>query len=137
VGTVDNRRRLAAPRWPNWRPSVDTWAPGRRDGPTGAEAIVESAPWGRIVLVDAGGVEFATWTIEGCGRPDLATVDAVARWLLFARQFGFSLVARDMDPDLAHLLDLAGLLREVTREAEAREQQLGVQEGVEPGDAAT
>jgi hypothetical protein len=89
--------------------------------------------WGRVVLVGRAGVEVAAWVVAGPGAPDLSIVDALARWQLSARRRGGSIRLREVGVELAELLDLAGLRREVGGEPEGGEQ-VAVEEGVEPGD---
>ncbi len=89
--------------------------------------------WGRVVLLGPSGVEAAVWVVVGAGRPDLSAVDALAAWQLCARRLGGSIRVHDVSEDLAELLDLVGLGREVGWESEGREE-VGVEEGVEPGD---
>lgn len=67
------------------------------------------------------------------GKPDLDAVDALARLQLVARRLGCSVQLQEITPELAELLDLVGLRRELGGEAESCEQ-VGVEEGVEPGD---
>jgi anti-anti-sigma regulatory factor len=67
--------------------------------------------------------------------PDIAAVGALARIVLAARDAGGRLDVRDLSPALRELLELAGLLGEVVRQPEDREDPLGVEEGVEAGDA--
>ncbi|WP_217572071.1 STAS domain-containing protein [Streptomyces sp. GbtcB7] len=74
--------------------------------------------------------------VAGLGPPGLATVDALARMQLAARRAGGRVRLRAPAPSLLLLLDLVGLRFEVEGEAEEREPALGVQEAVEPGDAA-
>jgi hypothetical protein len=93
--------------------------------------------WGRVVLVGSTGTELAEWVVKGVGSPDLAVVEAVARWQLWARRAGGNVVLRDVGADLSALLDLAGLLGEVGGEPEGRKQVLGVEEGMVPGDPIT
>jgi hypothetical protein len=93
--------------------------------------------WARIVLVGSTGTELAEWVVEGVGAPDLAVVEAVARWQLWARRAGGAVLLRDVGADLLALLDLAGLLGEMGGEPEGRKQVLGVEEGVVPGDPVT
>ncbi len=69
-------------------------------------------------------------------RPDLATVDALARLQLQARRLGLSIHLRDADPALVGLLDLVGLRLELCREAEVGEE-VGVEEVVVADDPAT
>lgn len=89
--------------------------------------------WVRVVLVDPGGVPLATCVVGGSGPPDLRLVDALARAQLCLRRRGWRIRLPDVCAELAELLELAGLGREVGREAEGLEQP-GVEEGVEPGD---
>jgi anti-anti-sigma regulatory factor len=78
-------------------------------------------------------------------RPDLATLDALARMQLTARRYGAQMQLRGASPALVGLLALTGLgevlplLRsaEPHRQPEQREQRLDVEEGGDPGDAAT
>lgn len=76
--------------------------------------------------------------IGGLGPPGLAVVDLLARLELTARRAGGRIRLRDPDPDSAlhALLDLVGLRFETERQVEQREPPLGVEEAVEPGDAA-
>jgi hypothetical protein len=95
-----------------------------------------------VVLV-RGGVEVASWPLARDDRPDLSVVDDLARLHLAARRAGCAIRLRDACGQLWELLDLAGLaqvirsagglLVEVEREAEGGEE-VGVEEGVEPGD---
>ncbi len=89
--------------------------------------------WGRLVFVGPSGVETATWVVAGEGRPDLAAVDALARLQLSARRLGGRVRLRDVSQELAELLDLVGLAREVGWQPEGGEEAR-VEEGVEPGD---
>jgi hypothetical protein len=89
--------------------------------------------WGRLVFVGPGGVERAVWTVCGPGPPDLAAVDALARMQLSARRLGGHIRLSEVSQELAEILDLAGLGREVGWDAEGGEE-IGVEEGVEPGD---
>ena len=70
--------------------------------------------------------------------PDLRTVDALARLQLAARRLGFELRLCSASPELLELVDFAGLaavLRvEPRRQAEQREQRLGVEEERQLGD---
>ena len=71
-------------------------------------------------------------------RADAAAVDAVARIALTARRRGRRLVLRDAAGDLLDLLAFAGVAGalgiEPWREAEEREQRVGVEEERELGD---
>ena len=102
-----------------------------------AEALLESSPAG-VVVCDVGDV------IE----PDAVTVDALARLALAAQRRGRQLRLRNTCPDLRGLLVLMGLVDvvgagaggvdgdgfEPLRQAEQREQTLGVEERTEPAD---
>jgi hypothetical protein len=89
--------------------------------------------WGRIVFLGPNGVEVAGWVVAGRGAPDLSVVDRLARTQLAARRMGGHVRVLDMSTDLADLLDLVGLRREVGGEPEGGEE-VGVEEGVEFGD---
>jgi hypothetical protein len=90
-----------------------------------------------------GDAELASWPLAEGGRPDLSVVDELARLQLAARRLGCSIRLRNACGHLWDLLDLAGLAHVVTRigglvvevagEPEGAEE-LGVEEGVEPGD---
>ncbi|MEU2614623.1 STAS domain-containing protein [Micromonospora sp. NPDC007271] len=74
-----------------------------------------------IVSCDVGGVH----------RPDLVTVEALARLRLTARRHGRQLVIRGADPGLLRLVGLLGLadaLPESSRQTEQREEAGGVEE---------
>ena len=86
------------------------------------------------MVVGPTGAEVASWVVGGAGFPDLAVVDALQRWQLWARRGGGSLVLRDACAELLELLELVGLGLEVRGEAEGGEPPLRVEEGVEPGD---
>jgi ABC-type transporter Mla MlaB component len=86
--------------------------------------------------------------VSGLGTPDVVAVDALARLQLTARRLGHEFRVRHACDKLRQLLDLVGLqevllscdepsaLVEIGWEAEDWEQRLGVEEVVEPGDAA-
>jgi len=80
------------------------------------------------------GREVAAWLAFGAGPPDLAVVDRLARMQLHARRLGGRLHVTDMCAELADLLDLVGLRRELGGETEEREKMLGVEEGVDRRD---
>jgi len=70
-------------------------------------------------------------------RPDVVTVEALARLSVTARRHGWRLVVDGASPDLRHLVGLLGLtdaLPEAIGQTEQREQPGGVEEGVDPGD---
>ncbi|GKQ40951.1 hypothetical protein ALMP_74700 [Streptomyces sp. A012304] len=74
--------------------------------------------------------------LAGLGPPGLTAVDLLARLQLTARRAGGRIRLRDPDPALRALLDLVGLRFEMEGEPEEREPALGVEEEVEPGEAA-
>ncbi|SRR5712692_5026397 len=96
------------------------------------------------VVLDACGEELVICDVAGVEDPDAATVDALARLQLIARRLGRRLRLRHACGELAELLDLMGLSRvvpvvaalplEAGRQAEEREQILGVEEERDPGD---
>jgi hypothetical protein len=95
----------------------------------GADAI-----WGRLVLIGPSGEDLLTIVVKGPGRPDLATVDMLARWQLWARRSGGSVRLRETSKELACFLELVGLLREVGGQPEVGEESGRVEEGVDRRD---
>jgi hypothetical protein len=105
-------------------------------------------PLATIVLV-RGGIEVASWPLRPQGPPDLALVDELARLQLTAKREGCDVRLRQPSPLLSELLHLVGLSEvlaeeggepgprglvvEVDGEAEGGEE-IGIEEGVEPGD---
>ena len=94
-------------------------------------ALLDGAGGGRVVICD----------VAALGRPDAATVGALARLQLTARRLGGRIRLRHASPELRELLSFLGLdevvpvlVVEPGREAEEREHPLGVEERVEPGD---
>jgi hypothetical protein len=84
-----------------------------------------------------GGV--VTCDVTAVARPDLVTVEALARLRLTARRHGWRLVVGGAGPDLLGLVRLLGLadaLLEVGRQPEQREQPGGVEEVVDGRDPA-
>ena len=85
--------------------------------------------------VDAGSVVCDLSAVE---RPDVATVDALARLRVAARRLGCTLVLRNAGRELCELIDLVGLADilaieselglEPERQTEQREEALGVEE---------
>jgi hypothetical protein len=71
--------------------------------------------WARVELVGTSGHALTTTTLTGSAAPDLAVVDALARWQLAARRVGMRLRVHDACRELRELLelvDLASLLDE-------------------------
>ncbi|HLN42050.1 MAG TPA: hypothetical protein VK215_06335 [Acidimicrobiales bacterium] len=98
--------------------------------------MVDKVSWARVVLAWADD-RVVVLTLSGEGAPDLSVVDDLARLRLAVRRSGGRMCLEDVAPALSGLLDLAGLLREVSGEAEGGEDSLHLQEGVDPGDAAS
>ena len=71
---------------------------------------------------------------------DLGIVDALARLQLAARRSGYEVAVTDAPRDLLELIELAGLSDvlgvEPLRQAEEREERLGIEEEGELPDAA-
>ena len=65
--------------------------------------------WCRVRVVDDRGRTATTWTASGGEAPGLGLVDRLARLHLVARRQGWSITLTEVSPDLAALLDLAGL----------------------------
>jgi hypothetical protein len=75
----------------------------------------------------------------GVSRPDLGTIDALARLKLATLRYGQELRLRDCTAELLELLDLVGLRAELLGSAvevggqpEEREQMRGVEEEADP-----
>jgi hypothetical protein len=85
-------------------------------------------PWGRVTVTGPDGTELVRCVLAGPGDPGLAAVDIVAGLALLARRHRGRMVLTDASSALRELLELAGLPIEVQRQAERREQPLGVQE---------
>jgi len=69
--------------------------------------------WASMVTADADGTRHEV-PLAGDGPPDLAVVEALARYQLMARRAGGRMWLKDLSPELADLLDLAGLREEMT-----------------------
>ena len=95
--------------------------------------MADSALWARMVVAAADGTRL-TVPLAGDGPPDLALVEALARFQLMARRAGDRVWLEDVSAALGDLLDLAGLRRQMVRQPERREQVLGVQEEVQADD---
>jgi hypothetical protein len=76
--------------------------------------------------------------VQALAQPDLETVDALARLALTLRRGGLELRLRNASRELRELLAFSGLVDalgvEPGREAEQREQRLGVEEEAELAD---
>jgi hypothetical protein len=96
--------------------------------------MADIAFWARVVVVGADGTH-RVLLLRGAGAPGLEAVEELARLQLAARRAGGRIRLEEVSQALAELLDLAGLRREVGGQAEGRKDALGVQEGVDAGDA--
>jgi len=96
--------------------------------------MADSALWARMVVAAANGTRL-TIPLTGDGPPDLAVVEALARFQLMAQRAGDRVWLEDVSAALGELLALAGLRRQMIGQAEGREQALGVQEEVQADDA--
>jgi hypothetical protein len=96
--------------------------------------MADSAWWARMVVTASDGTRLVV-PLAGDGPPDLAVIEALARFQLMARRAGNRVWLEDVSTALGDLLDLAGLRREMIGQAEEREQALGVQEEVQAHDA--
>lgn len=76
--------------------------------------------WCRVRLLDDRGRVALAWTVSGPGAPDLELVERLARLRLAAKRGGWSLLVTEVSPDLAELLDLAGLVRLVDTDGDAQ-----------------
>jgi hypothetical protein len=84
--------------------------------------------WGRVTVTGPDGAELVSCVLAGPGDPGLAAVDIVAGLALLARRHRGRMILTDASSALRELLELAGLPVEVQRQAERREEPLGVQE---------
>jgi anti-anti-sigma regulatory factor len=99
------------------------------------EDVLERGP-ADLLVIDVGRLE----------EPDVAAIDTLCRMRLVAGRFGCRLQLRRASPELRELLYLVGLSfvmpgagpsrRRLQRQAEQREQALGVEEEGDPGDPA-
>ncbi len=79
-------------------------------------------PWCRATIRDSDdSARGRSLLLEGPGVPDLTAVDEVAHWMLDAKRVGGYLAIEYLAPELADLLDLAGLLVEVQGKTERGE----------------
>ncbi len=73
-----------------------------------------------MTALDADGLPTGAWAIESSDRPDLATVDRIARCALVAARHGGRLVLDQVDPEVTDLLALVAL--RVTRDGSVQVQ---------------
>jgi hypothetical protein len=76
--------------------------------------------------------------VGGVSSPDLATIEALCRFRLAIADRGYAVRLRDASPGLRELLGLCGLDAALPLvdegQSEQREQAVGVEKEVEPGD---
>jgi hypothetical protein len=65
--------------------------------------------WCRMMALGADGRATGLWVVRGRGRPDLQTIDSIARRALEATRAGGRLVLWDVAPNLRELLELVPL----------------------------
>jgi hypothetical protein len=73
--------------------------------------------WASVVTADANGTRHVV-PLAGDGPPDLAVVEALARYQLMIGRAGGRMWLQDLSPELAELLDLAGLREQMTGQAD-------------------
>ena len=69
--------------------------------------------WASMVTADADGTRHVV-PLAGDGPPNLVVIEALARYQLMTRRAGGRMWLEDLSPELAELLDLAGLREEMT-----------------------
>lgn len=93
--------------------------------------------WCRMTVFGPDDAPLGRWTLAGSGPPRLCVVQLIARTYLAARWLGGTAAITDATPALTDLFELAGLgelLGQMRREAEGREEPLGIEERVVRGD---
>jgi hypothetical protein len=75
--------------------------------------VADTADWARMVVAASDGTRLVV-PLTGDGLPDLAVVNALARFQLMARRAGDRVWLEDVSAALGELLDLAGLRQAVT-----------------------
>jgi hypothetical protein len=83
-----------------------------RDGPS-TNPMAELQLWCQMALIGPGGAVLATRRLCGVGAPGIEAVDDVARLALAAARLGGRVVMGEVSPEMAELLELAGLGVEV------------------------
>src|SRR5436190_5185324 len=104
----------------------------RLGGPLAREDLPQLCERMRLALT-ASGADLAVCDVQSIGRADAVAIDALARLQLTARRLGCRMRLQHASTDLRNLLAFVGLddvlLRlDSGREAEEREQLLGVEE---------
>jgi hypothetical protein len=77
--------------------------------------------WCRVTMVGAEGEPIADGVLEGPSTPDLGAVEDLARLALLAKRLDAHLELLEVAPELAELLELAGLRVEMERQPERGE----------------
>jgi hypothetical protein len=75
--------------------------------------VADTAEWARMVVAASDGTRYEV-TLAGDGPPDLAVIEALARFQLMACRAGDRVWLEDVSAALGDLLDLAGLRPAVT-----------------------
>jgi hypothetical protein len=88
-----------------WSPSGSAMSPARRRRLC---HVLRREDHATVVLIGTDG-EVARWPLVAGGRPDLSTVDELARLQLIAGRLGCSIGLRDACVELVQLLELVGL----------------------------
>ncbi|MDX2698843.1 STAS domain-containing protein [Streptomyces ipomoeae] len=124
---------------PHGLPIVDATTPAVLvlPGPVTRDEVPRLCDEVRVRLEGTGGgTGVVVCDVGGVGPPGLAIIDALARMQLAARRAGGRIRLRDPDPALRALLGLVGLAFDVEGQVEQGEPAGGVEEAVEPRDAA-
>ncbi len=80
---------------------------------TSTNPMADFQLWCRMALIGPGGAVLATRRLCGAGVPGIGAVDDVARLALAAARLGGRVVVGEVSPEMAELLELAGLGVEV------------------------
>jgi hypothetical protein len=86
--------------------------------------VADTAGWARMVVAASDGTRYEV-PLAGDGPPDLAVVEALARFQLMARRAGVRVWLEDVSAALGDLLDLAGLRQAVTSQPGPRQAAAG------------
>ena len=104
MSKASRSRPATAPRHPEVRRDAILLIAGVAD-PARPSGLCESA---RAILADAE-TDLLACDVSGLVRPDVGTVDELARLALVARELGGEVVLLDAAAELRELVDLAGL----------------------------
>ena len=92
--------------------------------------MADDRPWYRLLVTPEDGTVRSWEGPRSATGPDMGAIDVLARVVLEMRRRGWQVCMVDVAPEMCELVELAGLPVEVRRQAEEREEALGV-EGVE------